>query len=102
MSDRKGVGGAGSGAVLSPDMERLVSEMDARWRARNANQVQAINRLLMDSSYDHEMGVLHERLALLQARAGRAEELLRGSGLAVASPAVVEALKLLAQMSNSR
>lgn len=102
MSPRKGEGGATTETVLSPEMERLVSELDARWRARNANQVQAINRLLMDSSYDHEMGVLHEQLARLQGLAGRAEELLRGSGLPGVSPAVGEALKVLAHMRNVR
>lgn len=52
---------------ISPEIERFVSLNDARWRARQQNQVDAINRLLMDSSYDHEMEALHNQLAHLQA-----------------------------------
>lgn len=81
--------------LLDPEVERIVSELDARWRARSQNQIGSINRLLLDSSYDKEMETLHEKLAACQAGMEVAGTLLRESGLAVASPAVAAALKIL-------
>lgn len=91
-----------SGVGLTPEMERLVSELDARWRARNKNQVEAINRLLMDSSYDHEMDTLHEKLARGEACMDAAMGFLRESGVAATNAQVSAALKCLAQLRTGR
>lgn len=50
------------------EISRVADELDARRRAQIANQIDSINRLLEDGSYDSEMAHLHEDLAHERAK----------------------------------
>lgn len=52
---------------------RRFAEQAQRSQLQINNQVESINRLLEDGSYDHEMAALHERLVQTQMELADAE-----------------------------